>query len=117
MVAPVRWATPGTDVDCAIQPSPSPSATIQSTSTPPPWPPIAKTAMLTGLAGSSVDGGSVAFISLGPFRPERCGAGRVPVAPPLEEADYGGACPCQQAVERIRVMDDVGAIEGGAKYG
>jgi hypothetical protein len=44
----VRCATPGTEVDCAAQPWLSQSATIQSTSTPPPWPPIAMTAIASG---------------------------------------------------------------------
>ena len=50
MVAPVRWATPGTEVVCAHQPACSAMSTIQSASTPPPWPPMARTAILIGEA-------------------------------------------------------------------
>src|SRR5436305_15321935 len=46
MVEPVRWATPGTEVVCARYPEFSARSTIQSASTPPPSPPMARMAML-----------------------------------------------------------------------
>src|SRR5215213_7449043 len=48
MVAPVRCATPGTEVVCASQPFASPMSTIQSASTPPPSPPMAMIAIFSG---------------------------------------------------------------------
>ena len=48
MVAPVRCATPATDVAWTYQPFCSASAISQSVSTPPPCPPIARMAMVIG---------------------------------------------------------------------
>src|SRR5690606_14594327 len=48
MVAPVRWATPGTDVVWAHHLACSAMSTIQSARTPPPWPPMARMAILMG---------------------------------------------------------------------
>src|SRR5262245_57671917 len=113
MVAPVRWATPGTEVDCAIQPWLSPSATIQSTSTPPPCPPMASTAMVTGLAGSSLDGGIMAFMGVAPSGESDAAL----VAPALQEADHRRAQPRDHSVEHTRIVDDVGPIERRAQHG
>ena len=64
MVAPVRCATPGTEVDCACQPCASASSTIQSASTPPPWPPIAITATQIGRSAVNRIGvGDMSFMS------------------------------------------------------
>src|SRR5882762_6545459 len=98
MVAPVRWATPGTEVDCAIQFWCSARATIQSTSTPPPWPPIASTAMVIGR-----------FISGG--HPMAGGAAA------LQGADHRGADLCENAVQTGGIFDDVRSVEGGAEDG
>ena len=46
MVAPVRWATPGTDVAWATKPLLSARSTSQSASTPPPSPPMARMAIV-----------------------------------------------------------------------
>src|SRR5207247_4100986 len=108
MVAPVRWATPGTEVDCATQPWLSASATIQSTSTPPPWPPMASTAIESGLVGSI----GIMFIAAASR-----GHDAAPVAPVLQIADHGGAQRRQQAIEPRRVVDDVGAVERRAQHG
>ena len=53
MVAPVRCATPATEVVCAMWPWASPRATIQSASTPPPSPPMARMAILIGWVSCS----------------------------------------------------------------
>src|SRR6202045_3087660 len=54
MVAPVRWATPGTEVVCARYPEFSARSTIQSASTPPPSPPMARMAMLIDRAAATL---------------------------------------------------------------
>ena len=83
MVAPVRWATPGTEVDCAIQPWLSASATIQSTSTPPPCPPIASTAIESGRVWSMAGCCSMMFMPVMPSNQREA----APVAAALQQAD------------------------------
>src|SRR5882757_3815861 len=100
MVAPVRWATPGTEVDCAIQFWLSASATIQSTSTPPPWPPIASTAMQSGRVWSMADGFSMMFIVLSNQRKA------TPVAAALQETNDAATQFCHELIEAGRVIND-----------
>src|SRR6218665_3757837 len=102
MVAPVRWATPATDVACAVQPACSARRTIQSTKTPPPWPPRAMIAMwmLCGFRGLSwLIAAPPAGTAPGP-RPRAIGA---PAARPA----HGSA----------RVVHLVGLVESGAGHG
>src|SRR5262249_52389398 len=135
MVAPVRWATPGTDVDCATHPWLSASATIQSTSTPPPCPPMAITAMASGLVLSSATGRSGAATFIGGLLASPGPRGRAghrsardsgcrsdsrrgcrendatAVAAALEPADHSLAQPGEEDVEPGRIVDDVGPVE------
>src|SRR5215469_986393 len=68
MVAPVRCATPGTDVDCAAHPSCSATSTIQSASTPPPCPPMARMAMASGFSSKTGgEFGAASFIGAAPL--------------------------------------------------
>src|SRR5579875_1395842 len=110
MVAPVRWATPGTELACAIQPCASHSATIQSTSTPPPWPPMAITAMASGLVVSSAMRAGSAFIG---SRED----GQAPRPPRLQPADDTRPHACDESLEPGRIVHDLGAIEGRAQHG
>src|SRR6218665_2674580 len=87
MVAPVRWATPATDVACAVQPACSARRTIQSTKTPPPWPPRAMIAMWM-LCGFRVLSWLIA-------------------APPAVQPALGSS----------RVVHLVGLVERGAEHG
>src|SRR5688572_20707689 len=84
---------------------------IQSTSTPPPWPPIAITAMAVGRRVSRVGEERAASIaSSGQPQPPTA-------AQALEDADDGGAHACDRAVPAGGIDDDVGAIEGRAEHG
>ena len=103
----MRWATPGTEVDCAIQFWLSASATIQSTSTPPPWPPIASTAMESGRVWS-IAGGCSHGVHPDSASGEREAAA---IAPALQETDDAAAQLRHQPVEAGRIVDDVGAVE------
>src|SRR5262245_6760337 len=111
MVAPVRCATPGTDVDWAIKPWLSANATIQSISTPPPCPPIARIATEIGLLPMGTMGVS-AFMRSDPSA-ERDPAS---VATALEKTDHRGAHACQEPIKDRRVMNDVGAIKRGTEH-
>src|SRR5690349_25086998 len=109
MVAPVRWATPGTEVAWVSQPWFSVSATIQSTSTPPPWPPIASTAIAIGCRASrrcvaTVSGLMASTSGSGELQPALR-------APPLQEADDRLAPSGDDAGPPARVADAVGAAE------
>src|SRR5436305_13920461 len=96
MVAPVRCATPGTDVVCAKHPLASPRSTIQSASTPPPSPPIARIAILIGS--------------------ERIPLPRLRIAP-LQPPDHRAAHTLAQAVPAGRVAHDLRAVERRAQHG
>src|SRR5208282_525179 len=115
MVAPVRWATPGTEVDCACQPCDSASSTIQSDSTPPPWPPMAITA--TQIGRSAVNLLGVRGRSFMTPRPASVREGDpVGLAAALQEADHRAAQTGDEAVEPGRVVNDVGAVERRAEH-
>src|SRR3954471_16436952 len=107
MVAPVRWATPGTDVICATKPFSSPMSTIQSARTPPPSPPMARTAMRIERGVSA----PVIVVS------SRCRGRGGPGQAALQEADDGPAQPRLQVVPPRRVVDDRGLVERGAQHG
>ena len=113
MVAPVRWATPGTEVVCAHQPACSAMSTIQSASTPPPWPPMARTAILIGEAAR---GAAEVLMLLSMSEPQSasCASAR---AAALQETDHRPAHAGQEPVAAGGVVDDVGAIERGAQHG
>src|SRR5512134_3804304 len=95
MVAPVRCATPGTDVVCAIQPLCSPRSTIQSASTPPPSPPIARIAILIGSERIAL--------------PRARGAS-------LQMADHDAPHVLAQAVPPRRVANDLRLVERRAQH-
>src|SRR6478609_3438123 len=103
MVAPVRWATPGTEVVCAIWPLASARSTIQSASTPPPSPPMARIAILIGC---------LAFMRFS----EGVARAGTRVAP-LQDADDGAAHALAQAVPAAGVADDLRLVEGRAQHG
>src|ERR1700704_4796221 len=105
MVAPVRWATPGTEVDCARKPSASAIWIIQVANTPPPCPPSAAMQSLIGRSG-------VAPPSL---MSERV-AQAAPLAAPLEESDDRRAQPIHEAIPARRVVHELGAVEGRAQH-
>src|SRR3569623_3628971 len=109
MVAPVRCATPGTEVDCATHFCASHSATIQSTSTPPPWPPIASTAMASGFVVSSATREESTFIG---SRIDR----HALRAPRLQPTDHASADPREEALERTWIVHDLGAVERRAQH-
>src|SRR3954470_21269765 len=102
MVAPVRCATPGTEVVCAMYPLDSPRSTIQSASTPPPSPPMARIAILIGCIRFMRSSEGVAF------------AGARGAA--LQVADDGAADALAQAVPAARVGDDLRLVEGRAQH-
>src|SRR5688572_18512297 len=98
MVAPVRCATPGTDVVCAMYPLASPRSTIQSASTPPPSPPMARIAILIGW-------------TLRCMRISECEAfARLGVAA-LQVTDDGAAHALPQSVPPVRIGDDLRLVE------
>src|SRR5437762_14295582 len=99
MVAPVRCATPGTEVACARYPPCSARSTIQSASTPPPSPPSATTAMVIGRTL-----GTCASIS-------GSGRGEAAVDASLQPADHRPAHLDLQAPPARRLGDDAGAVE------
>src|SRR5690625_1254704 len=105
MVAPVRCATPGTEVVWAIYPLCSPKATIQLARTPPPSPPIAKIAILIGLTCMLVQ----------PYELKRVSRA-LSVATTLQPADHGATHLVHELVQTGRIIDDFGTIERGAKY-
>src|SRR5690349_16766792 len=100
MVAPVRWATPGTDVDCAWKPWRSAVCTIQSARTPPPSPPIARTAIFNGRMLAS---GCIADLP--------CSQAA------LQRLDDGIGQPARQPLEPASVANHFDAIEGRAEHG
>src|SRR5437870_8975837 len=109
MVAPVRCATPGTDVDWATQPCASAVTTIQSHRTPPPCPPIARIAMVIGLSRSRGRAASIRAFSA------KNNAAHIP--PLLEIPDDGAAQTRERAVPPCRIVDHVRPIEGRAEHG
>src|SRR5689334_2569704 len=112
MVAPVRCATPGTEVDCAIQPCSSARATIQSANTPPPWPPMAKMAIVSGLSVASwVLMLTVAFTVLSSVRKSDARIG----AAGLQPADDRSADSRHEPVPTCGIEDNVGPVERGAE--
>src|SRR5215472_11840710 len=102
MVAPVRCATPGTEVDCATQPSDSATSTIQSASTPPPCPPIARMAIDNGFSRDSWS--SVGFNASIIATSRKQDAARL--APALQPTDNSAADIGHQAIPPRRVEDD-----------
>src|SRR6185312_11238572 len=76
---------------------------------PPPWPPIASTAMASGLVVSSATLAGSAFI----LREDR----HALRAPRLEPADHGGADARGESLERARIVHDLGAVERRAQHG
>src|ERR1700731_4343225 len=117
MVEPVRWATPGTEVDCACQPCDSASSTIQSERTPPPCPPMASTA--TQIGRSVVYRVGVGVPERSFMMPQSASVGEddtVRLAPALQETDHRPAQSGHKAIQPGRIVDDVGAIERGAEH-
>src|SRR6218665_1326735 len=108
MVAPVRWATPATDVACAVQPACSARRTIQSTKTPPPWPPRAMIAMWM-LCGFRVLSWLIAAPPAGTAPGARARAIGAPAATPAPAV--------QPALGSARVVHLVGLVERGAEHG
>src|SRR6188474_1810395 len=106
MVAPVRCATPGTDVVCARYPPCCARSTIQSASTPPPSPPSASTAMVMGRTLGTA--ASIFSSSSG---------GEAAVDPVLQPADHRAAQAVLQVVPARRIGDDRGAVERRAEHG
>src|SRR5438093_7021513 len=106
MVAPVRCATPGTEVACARYPPCCARSTIQSASTPPPSPPSASTAMVIGRTLGTV--ASIFSCS---------GGSEAAVDPALQPADHCAAQAVLQAVPAGRLGDDRGAVERRAEHG
>ena len=108
-------------MDWACQPCDSASSTIQSASTPPPWPPIAITAMQTGRSAVNRSGVSLSAFPRGRSSAERPHqsaktmrrASRRRCRKPITDA----AQPGHEAVEPGRIVDDVGAIERRAEHG
>src|ERR1700736_4836758 len=78
---------------------------IQSASTPPPSPPMARIAILIGRTWS---GAALTFIS---SRRERAA-----LEAPLQRADHDRAHTRERAIEEGRVVDDRGAVERGAQH-
>src|ERR1700678_1802797 len=109
MVAPVRCATPGTEVDWAYQPCASASATIQSANTPPPCPPMARTAIEIGRSNARSASGIRSPVN-GAFT-SRLEHEAAHLAATLQETDHGLAQPCEEAVDPGRVVDDVRPVE------
>ena len=109
MVAPVRWATPGTEVDCAISPWASRQRHDQSTSTPPPCPPIASTAMAVGRRVSSRGAGVIVSTISGDAAARRR-------ATTLQKTDRHGAQALDSSIPS-RIDDDVGPIKRRAEHG
>src|SRR5438270_8837490 len=103
MVAPVRCATPGTEVVCAMWPLNSPRSTIQSASTPPPSPPMARIAILRGWAA----------IVLPPSERELLASPRIAL---LQPADHRPADPLAKAVPARRVGNDLRLVERRAQH-
>src|SRR5512134_1438105 len=104
MVAPVRCATPGTDVVCAMWPLCSPRSTIQSASTPPPSPPIARIAILIGCTPVIV------------LRSSERVARAQPRIAPLQPADHRAAQALAQPVPARGVADDLRLVERRAQH-
>src|SRR6266496_3804278 len=109
MVAPVRCATPGTDVDWATHPCASAVTTIQSHRTPPPCPPIARIAMVIGLSRSR---GRSSFTTA-----PSCEHNATRIPPLLQISDHHAAQSRQPSVPPRRVVDDIRPIEGRTEYG
>src|SRR5690606_22976574 len=109
MVAPVRWATPGTDVVWAHHLACSAMSTIQSASTPPPWPPMARMAILMGEPAWNV--------VLVMARPLERILIQALAAARLQQADDALAHLGLEQVPLSRVVDEVGPVERGAQHG
>src|SRR6516162_5279016 len=112
MVAPVRCATPGTEVDWATQPSDSAISTIQSASTPPPWPPMARMAIDKGLSRGKrwIAGASASIVATSrKLDPPR-------LAPALKPSDQCTTQVGNKAVPPRRIENHVGPVERGAQH-
>src|ERR1700745_3044450 len=112
MVAPVRCATPGTEVDWATQPSDSAVSTIQSVSTPPPWPPIARMAIDSGFSRGKrwIAGASASIVATSrKHNPPR-------LAPVLKPCDQCAPQAGNEAIPPRWIEDDIGAVERGAQH-
>ncbi|KAG1210466.1 hypothetical protein G6F68_021833 [Rhizopus microsporus] len=79
-------------------------ATSQSANTPPPWPPMARMAILIGLPCCSATG----FMKLSSLQGV---LGQARRAAALQEPDDGPAHPGQEAVAARRVGPAVGAVD------
>src|SRR5579872_997131 len=101
MVAPVRCATPGTDVACAVYPLLSARSTIQSDRTPPPSPPIARIATVIAL-------GCVAISGRDTLEPPRDTA--------LKEPNDGTPHPRHESFPGSRIRHDLRAIKRRAEH-
>src|SRR6476661_7640753 len=101
--APVRWATPGTEVPWTKCPAEIAAACSQDASTPPPSPPSAAIRSVMGLASG-----------MRSLRRHESGC-RLPAA--AEEAHERCRCPPLQPVPAARVLDDVDLREGGTELG
>src|SRR5690348_2913327 len=119
---------------------------IQSASTPPPSPPMARMAMVMGRMRAAPRVSTSGVFIFPPFVPAKAGTQshrkkeldsrlrgnerriwrpmsneascrhRLPIQPPLQEADHGVAHTLLEAIPSGRVVDDRGLIEGWAKH-
>src|SRR5580704_8480403 len=106
MVAPVRCATPGTEVVCARWSPCSAKSMIQSASTPPPSPPMARMAILIGRTLAALMVGSVTSAD----------GERAAVQAPLQRPDDEAAHARQEPVPAGWIVDDRGAVERRAQH-
>src|SRR5262245_14707183 len=108
MVDPVRWATPGTEVVWARYPELSARSTIQSASTPPPSPPIARMAMLIERAGATPPPEEADCDSwLIPMGFSGRDTRQPPINPALQQANHSVSQFCFQAVPCAGVGNDL----------
>src|SRR5271156_6987385 len=121
MVAPVRWATPGTDVLGARYPPCSARSTIQSASTPPPSPPMARIARVrargAALSALSELKGAIELASTpNVLVPASAGNSRdAAVNSPLQKANHGNAQAGFRIIPPTWIGNNFAAIKGGAK--
>src|SRR5262245_18672316 len=113
MVAPVRCATPGTEVAWARYPPCWARSTIQSASTPPPSPPSATTGTVVGRPVPT--SGCPRAALAGPFLSSS--RSEADVHAPLQPADHRAAYLALQPIPSRRVGDDRSAVERRAKHG